>query len=129
MRRRVEAARVASLGTVSGSGRPHLVPCCFTLRASAVYTAVDGKPKSTLRLKRLANIRSNPRVSLLVHHYEEDWSLLWWIRMDGSARILEAGREREDALALLTDKYDHYLQRPPPGPVIALDVDGWTGWP
>ena len=99
--------------------------------SSTIYTAVDDvKPKSTVRLRRLDNIRARPRVSLLVDEYSEDWSALWWIRLDGRARLAaERSDEEGAARQLLTAKYEQYRRRPPPGPVIALDVDCWSAWP
>lgn len=135
MRERVADARVARLATVTAAGRPHVVPCCFALSDGVAYSAVDAKPKSTLVLRRIDNIRTNPAASLLVDHYAEDWSTLWWVRVDGTARVLEAGTEaapsgeRQRALVLLTAKYEQYRQHPPPGPVIALDITTWRSWP
>ena len=129
-RRRVADARVARLGTVTEDGRPHLVPCCFTLVDDTVVTAVDAKPKSTLALRRLANVRAHPAASVLVDHYDDvDWSLLWWVRVDGTARVLDQGAERERALAALAAKYPQYRRTPPPGAVIALDISAWRAWP
>ncbi len=103
MRRRVTDARVARLATVTPEGRPHVVPCCFVLAGDrdVLYSAVDGKPKSTLALRRLANIRANPHASLLVDHYADDWSALWWVRVDGAARLVTEGNERDDAISAL----------------------------
>src|SRR5918994_6654181 len=108
MRERVGAARVARLATVDAAGRPHLVPICFALEGEMLYSAVDEKPKRSQRLKRLANIRRHPHVSVIVDHYEEDWARLWWIRMDGTASVLGEGAEREHGLALLQAKYHQY---------------------
>jgi PPOX class probable F420-dependent enzyme len=127
-RERVASARVARLATVDREGRPHLVPICFALAGDTLYTAVDEKPKRSRRLKRLANIEADPHVAVLVDHYEEDWSRLWWTRLDGVARVLEAGDERDGALALLAEKYDQYRREPPTGPVIAIRVENWRGW-
>jgi PPOX class probable F420-dependent enzyme len=127
-RRRVESARVGHLGTVTSSGLPHLVPCCFVVDADHIYSAIDGKPKSTLALRRLANLRANAAASLLVDHYEEDWSALWWVRIDGRGRVADDEAERERALRLLGAKYDQYRRMPPPGPVIALDPQRWSWW-
>jgi PPOX class probable F420-dependent enzyme len=113
---------------VDAGGRPHLVPLCFVLAGDVVYSAVDAKPKRSHRLKRLDNIRSNPDVVVLVDHYEEDWSRLWWIRLRGRAQVLERGPERERALALLAEKYEQYRAHPPTGPVIAIPIDEWRGW-
>jgi PPOX class probable F420-dependent enzyme len=128
VRLRVERARVARLATVGANGKPHLVPICFVLAGETLYSAVDRKPKRSLRLKRLENVRANPRVEVLVDHYEDDWSRLWWVRLRGLARVLEAGEERQRALALLAEKYPQYRAEPPPGPVLAIDVDRWSAW-
>jgi PPOX class probable F420-dependent enzyme len=129
MRQRLAGARVARLATVTGDGLPHVVPCCFALVGETVYSAVDAKPKSTLALRRLANVRARGRASLLVDHYAEDWSTLWWVRVDGIARVLEAGPERDVALRALVARYDQYRLEPPPGAVVALDITAWRAWP
>lgn len=129
MRERVALARVGRLATVTAAGRPHLVPCCFAVSDGVVYSAVDAKPKSTKKLRRLANLEANPAASLLVDHYAEDWTALWWVRLDGTGRVLEDGAEGEHALVLLTAKYEQYRNEPPSGPVVALDVTAWRAWP
>ena len=129
MRRRVREARVGRLGTVTGDGRPHLVPCCFALEGGVVYSAVDAKPKSTPALRRLANLRANGAASLLVDHYDEDWSALWWVRVDGRGRVIESGPERDEALDLLAAKYEQYRRQRPPGAVVAIDATTWRAWP
>ena len=129
MRERVTNARVGRLATVDADGRPHLVPICFALDGETLYTAVDEKPKRSRRLQRLANIRRHPDVSVIVDHYEEDWWRLWWVRLDGTASVLEEGSEQKRGLALLTSKYDQYRAQPPTGPVIAVQIEHWRGWP
>ncbi len=128
MRERVRSARVARLATLDAEGRPHLVPICFALDAETLYSAVDEKPKRSKQLKRLDNIRRRPEISLLVDHYEEDWSLLWWVRLDGTATVLQAGPEREHALELLRAKYEQYRAESPTGLVIAVRIEQWRGW-
>src|SRR3954471_9315889 len=126
-RRRFAAARVARLATARADGRPHLVPVVFALDGDTLYPAVDDvKPKATTRLRRLANIAANPAVALLADHYEDDWSALWWVRADGTARLLdpdddEAGRAR----GLLAERYPQYRDAPPPGVTIAVAVERW----
>jgi PPOX class probable F420-dependent enzyme len=105
MRRRVQEARVGRLASVRPDGRPHVVPCCFVADGEVVYSAVDAKPKSSLALRRLENVRVNPSVSLLIDHYGEQ------------------------ALGRLQSKYEQYVREPPPGPVIALDITLWRAWP
>ena len=129
-RERFAAARVARLATVAPDGRPHLVPVTFAADGDTLYTAVDdAKPKATLRLARLRNIAANPRVALLADHYQDDWRALWWARADGVARVVEpdapeAARGRE----LLAARYEPYIAAPPPGPVIVVAVERWSGW-
>jgi PPOX class probable F420-dependent enzyme len=128
-RRRFAAARVARLATVSVQGAPHLVPAVFALVDDVAYTAVDGKPKTTQRLQRLANIAATGRASLLVDEYHEDWSGLWWVRFDGSAHVLAVDtNEAGIAVDALTHKYPQYVSEPPTGPVIAVRLTGWRSW-
>jgi PPOX class probable F420-dependent enzyme len=119
-----EEARVARLATVDASGRPHLVPICFAIEGDTLYTAVDEKPKRTQRLQRLANIEANPTVEVLIDHYEDDWSLLWWVRLRGVARIVEDPH----AVELLVAKYPQYRAQPPTGPVIAVAIEERSEW-
>src|SRR5918994_4866978 len=114
---RVTAARVARLATTDPDGRPHLVPIVFAVEGDTLYTAVDRKPKRSTKLRRIENARARPDVTVLVDHYEEDWSRLWWIRLRGRARVLDEGDERERALRLLEEKYPQYRTEPPEGTV------------
>jgi PPOX class probable F420-dependent enzyme len=129
MRSRVAEAAVGRLATVTDDRRPHLVPCCFAVSGDRVYSAVDHKPKSTRQLQRLTNLRANPNAALLVDHYADDWSTLWWVRADGTGRVIEDGAELERAIGFLVAKYDQYRNDPPAGPVIAIDITTWRGWP
>jgi PPOX class probable F420-dependent enzyme len=128
LRRRAAGWPVARLATVDGDGRPHLVPCCFAVEGDVAYSIVDHKPKRSPALRRLDNIRANPSVCLLVDHYEDDWSRLWWVRLDGRARLLGDGPEHASAIALLSTKYEQYRATPPSGTVIAIDVVAVRAW-
>jgi PPOX class probable F420-dependent enzyme len=119
---------VARLATASADAVPHLVPVVFAVAGDVIYTAVDAKPKTTQRLRRLANIESNPRASLLVDQYAEDWTRLWWARADGAATIHRDGEPMRTAYALLRDKYAQYQSVALNGPVIAVTVSRWSGW-
>jgi PPOX class probable F420-dependent enzyme len=121
------AARVARLATVDEQGQPHLVPVVFAVQGAVVVFAVDRKPKQSNDLRRLRNIRANPRVSLLADHYDENWSQLWWVRADGFASI-RTGADATEPIDWLSAKYRQYLAQPPPGPVIWIDVVTWRGW-
>ena len=124
----VVSARVGRLATVSGPGRPHVVPVCFALLGEVVYTAVDHKPKKTSRLRRITNLEATGSACLLVDAYEEDWSNLWWVRLDGRGRVVADGAEVERAIGALVAKYPQYRERQPGGPVLALDITRWTAW-
>lgn len=128
MRRRVMEARVGRLATIDPDGGPNVVPFVFTLDGDTLYSSVDQKPKRTRQLRRLENLRRDPRFTVLVDHYEEDWARVWWVRLRGRGRVIEEGPEREHAMRLLGEKYDQYDEEPPQGAVIALDVEQWRGW-
>ena len=128
MDERVITARVARLATIDPDGRPHLVPIVFAVDGDTLYSAVDRKPKRSQTLRRIENARVRPDVTILVDHYSEDWSALWWIRLRGRARVLDDGEERERALALLQEKYPQYRDEPPDGPVLAVDVNEVRDW-
>ena len=126
-RRRFAAARVARLATADAAGVPHLVPFVFAVDGDRVYSAVDAKPKRTTALRRLENVRQNPRVALLADHYDdEDWGALWWVRADGRGRVLDADdAESRAAIALLSERYAQFRAA---GAVLAVDVERWSGW-
>jgi PPOX class probable F420-dependent enzyme len=128
LRRRVASARVARLATIEDDGRAHLVPICFAVEGDLLVNAVDGKPKRSPDLRRLRNLRARPWATVLVDHYEEDWSRLWWARLRGPAEVLGDGDESRRALALLIAKYPQYQRDPPAGPVIAMRLAEWRGW-
>jgi PPOX class probable F420-dependent enzyme len=126
-RSRFAAARIARLATTGEQSRPHLVPIVFVVEGETIYHVVDAKPKRTTVLRRLANAASNPRVAVLVDHYDDaDWDALWWARADGEARVLEAAvAEAAHAVELLRARYP---QQRATGAVLAIDVERWTGW-
>ena len=124
-RARFAGERVARLATVSAAGVPHLVPVTFAVLGDRIVFAVDHKPKSTTRLRRLGNIAAQPSVCLLVDVYDEDWTRLWWARADGTAAVLDTDEEALDALAA---RYPTYGERRPGGPVVSIDVTAWSGW-
>jgi PPOX class probable F420-dependent enzyme len=126
-RARFAAARVARLATADAAGRPHLVPVAFAVVEDTIYSAVDAKPKRTRALRRLANVRENPAVSLLVDHWDEDdWAALWWVRADGRGRVIDSeDPEARRAVELLRERYP--AQRDA-GEVLAVEVERWSGW-
>lgn len=105
------------------------MPVTFAVVGDRIVVVIDGKPKSGRPLRRIRNIETNPRVSVLVDHYDEDWLQLWWARADGLARIVHAGPELAESVAVLRAKYPQYATMvATDGPAIAIDVDRWSGW-
>ncbi|MBA2530438.1 MAG: TIGR03668 family PPOX class F420-dependent oxidoreductase [Euzebyales bacterium] len=127
-RQRFLASPVARLATVRPDGAPHLVPVVFAAEDDVVYTVVDTKPKRTTRLQRLANLRSQPRCALLVDHYDADWSRLWWVRVDGEARVVNEPPSSHRGLDLLAARYPVYADARPSGPLVVVNVNRWSGW-
>ncbi|MGC5166403.1 TIGR03668 family PPOX class F420-dependent oxidoreductase [Luteimicrobium sp. DT211] len=127
-RDRLGAARHAHLATTGSDGQPRVVPVTFALVGDELVTAVDQKPKTTTRLRRLRDIAENPRVAVLADRYDDDWARLWWVRADGVAAVETEGPAREAALAALANRYAQYVADPPRGPVVRIRVERWTGW-
>jgi PPOX class probable F420-dependent enzyme len=125
---RFAQSRVARLATATPEGAPHLVPVVFAVDQDVIYTAVDAKPKTTQRLRRLANIEKNPAVSLLVDHYADDWTRLWWVRVDGTADVHRDDPALHTGYRLLRAKYPQYQSVPLNGPVIVIKARRWASW-
>jgi PPOX class probable F420-dependent enzyme len=105
---------VARLATLRADGSPALVPVVFARSGERLWLPVDGKPKGTGELARVANVRRDARVTLLLDQYESDWTGLWWLRLDASAEPLgEAAPGFGAALGALRKKYPQYAETPP----------------
>ena len=130
-RARLAAARHAHLATAGADAQPRVVPVTFALVRDEIVTAVDQKPKSTTRLRRLRDVTENPRVAVLVDAYDDDWERLWWVRAEGRAEVEtdpDGTDRRTEALAALAARYPQYRADPPRGPVLRIRVARWTGW-
>ena len=129
----VSTARVARLGTADASGRPLVVPVCYAFDGRRWYSAIDGKPKRVAGkdLKRARNIEENPRVSVLIDRYDDDWRRLRYVIIHGTAELLSEGPEHSYALDLLATKYPQYAQIPlrrDGGVVIRVTPDSFVQW-
>jgi len=102
--------RVARLGTADRTGQPLVVPVCYVFDGRSCFSAIDAKPKRIPAggLRRVRNIAENSRVSLLVDRYDEEWTRLAWVIVQGRADVLADGPERVGAIELLRDKYTQY---------------------
>ena len=124
-------ARVGRLATASADGRPLVVPVCYAFDGTRLYSAVDAKPKRTRDLRRLRNVAENPRVSLVVDEYHEEWTRLRYVIVDGRAEILSDGTEFTRAIDLLVAKYPQYRGLGLPretGTVIRITPDRVLPW-
>jgi len=124
-------ARVGRLATADAAGRPLVVPVCYVFDGARCYSAVDAKPKQTRNLRRLRNIASNPHVSLVVDVWDEDWSRLAWVIVEGRAEILTVGADFTRAIDLLVAKYPQYRQLTldrQQGAVVAVTPERLLSW-
>ena len=131
-RRFLAGQRVARLATADAAGRPHVVPICYALTAATRCTSRSMRSRRSrpgARLKRLANLRANPSAALVVDRYDEDWSRLGWVMVQGRAEILEAGAEHDLAQASLRARYPQLAAMRIEGlPVVAVRIDHVASW-
>jgi PPOX class probable F420-dependent enzyme len=120
----VADARRATLGTLDSRGRPHLVPISFALRSGEIVSAIDHKPKTTSSLGRVANLKRDPNVTVLIDRYDEQWIRLGWVMVRGLARMDAPG----SATGALAARYPQYRSFPPEGQVIAIAPVAITWW-
>ena len=127
----LDTLRVARLATADAHGVPHVVPVCFGIADGTLYVTIDEKPKRQVGapLKRMRNIAENPAVAILADRYDEDWTRLGWIMLQGRAEILSGGTEHARAQALLRARYQQLghmdIERLP---VIAVRLERVMSW-
>ncbi len=129
----IAGARIARLATADASGAPHNVPLCYWFDGERIYFAIDEKPKrqTGMRLKRMRNIVENPRVALLIDHYEEDWAHLGFVMIRGIARVVEDPQEYMAALRHLREKYLQYrgmTLSPEKNPIVKIEPQRVNVW-
>jgi PPOX class probable F420-dependent enzyme len=127
----IAEARRASLATIGEDGRSRLVPICFAVVAEVVWTPLDAKPKAVDDVRRLARVRDiarDPRVTLLVDRWSEDWSELAWLRLEGSATLVEPPLP-DVVVEALVARYPHYATHDLAArPAIRIDLERATSW-
>lgn len=127
----ISRQRVARLATADAHGTPHLIPVCFAYDGENIYSVLDRKPKRTslTKLKRVRNILSNPNVALVLDHYDEDWSRLWYVLVMGTAQLIQQDEEQRRAISLLKEKYPQYRDMDvDDNPVIKIIPSRITSW-
>ena len=129
--RYLRSARSGRLATADAKGQPYVIPVCYVFDGEVIYSVLDAKPKSTplRQLRRVRNILANPQVSLVVDHYEEDWSRLRYVLVLGEAGLLEGGEEWARAIAMLREKYPQYRRMDlEESPVIKITPARFVPW-
>ncbi|GJM16083.1 MAG: hypothetical protein DHS20C13_14100 [Thermodesulfobacteriota bacterium] len=121
------------MATVDEFGKPLVVPICFAFDGSFIYSPIDKKPKSvpTSKLKRIRNILNNPNISFVIDEYLENWSMLNYLIIQGTAEIISEGEEYENSLSILSKKYDQYRKmglESLGAPVIKIKPDKIISW-
>lgn len=128
----IQRQRAGRLATVDADGAPHVIPVCYACDGRSVYIALDAKPKRVAprRLKRVRNILDNPRVALVIDHYDDDWDKLAYVLIRGTAELLApSSQEHEQAIVLLLQRYAQYQAMAiDEEPVIALRPASVVGW-
>ncbi len=106
----IAEGRVGRLGTADASGQPLVVPICYAFDGESLFSAIDAKPKaaSPLGLKRIRNIRDNAKVSVVIDRYDEDWTRLRYVIIQGLAQLLTDGGDFSRGVDLLLAKYPQY---------------------
>ncbi len=86
----IKNTRFGYLATAASNLQPYATPVVFILHNEKIYVPLDQKPKtvSISELKRVKNIQVNPKVCLLIHHYDEDWTKLWFVMITGYATLV-----------------------------------------
>ena len=125
------AQPVARLATSDSTGMPHVVPICFVVLDNALYFTIDEKPKAvdSRQLKRLRNIAENNQAAVIIDRYADDWALLGWVMLRGTAEIIDRGEEHDRAQDALKARYPPYrAMQLSSFPVIALRVQRVSRW-
>jgi PPOX class probable F420-dependent enzyme len=133
--RALEAWPVGRLALIDASGAPRQVPVVFARAEGALWSPVDGKPKRDGEPARLRRVAAEPRVSLLLDAYDDDWTRLWWIEVQGRAAVVRGPSEDAPpiaaAAAALRGKYPQYAATPlfaAAPTLIRIDIERIHSW-
>ena len=127
----LDSHRVARFATADLGGQPHVVPICYAVSSNTVYFTIDEKPKRSMDkpLKRIRNLQQNPHVALVVDRYDEDWTRLGWVMVQGEAALLGSGKEHAKAQRLLKARYPQLDgMQIEDLPVIAIRIKRVVSW-
>ncbi len=128
----VQRQRAAHLATADAAGNPHVIPCCYAFDGTRFYTPLDEKPKrvDSRQLRRVRNIEARPAVALVIDQYDDDWSRLGYVLIQGQAELLTPNHEEHaHAVVLLRERYVQYRTMALENyPVIAIMPEHVTSW-
>lgn len=98
------------IGVLSTFGRDGIssVPIVFTVYQGVIFSPIDNKPKSSRRLARVKNLERDNRYTLLLQHYDENWSNLWWLRVTGVGASVADEAVVSRTHVALAGKYPQY---------------------
>ena len=123
--------RVGRLATADAAGQPHVIPVVFATDGRRLYTPLDAKPKRVApgQLKRVRNLTENPKVAFVVDDYDEDWTQLAWVLVNGTGNVVEKGEAHTTGVRLLEKKYPQYERMPlKDRPLIVITPSHVTSW-
>jgi PPOX class probable F420-dependent enzyme len=126
-REMLDDGRVAHLAFLDDADRPRVLPVTYAVAQGSVWSAIDDKPKRSAEPARVRYLRRRPQAGLCVDVYDDDWTRLAWVQLAGRVDVLGLA-EGAAGLAALTEKYDQYRDRRPPGPLLRLAVERALCW-
>jgi PPOX class probable F420-dependent enzyme len=127
----LQAARVGRLATVDAQGLPAVVPICYQVEGTRLFTPIDAKPKRAdwRSLQRVRNLLARPDVAVVVDRWDEDWRRLGWVHLRGRAELVERGPLHAQGIALLRAKYAQYRSMAlEERPLIVVTLESATHW-
>jgi PPOX class probable F420-dependent enzyme len=126
-RKRMDSSMFGVLGTVDPDRGTHLVPVVFAVLGDELVVPIDTvKPKETTQLRRISNLRSDARASLVVDQRSDDWTELWWVRADlgflGTEDSADGWRSR------LANRYPQYRETGTVDSFLLFTIRSLSGW-
>lgn len=109
----IKSSRIGHLATVASNLQPYLTPVVFIAQENCIFIPLDDKPKTidVKELRRVKNIKENPKVSFLVDHYNENWTNLWFVMMIGHAKLVQLNGKTERKMNEMTKIPDMFLKK------------------